>query len=67
MPRWLNVLIQVVGIVGQGFNAFGGFVPPKYQVQVAGGIGAAQAAVGVLAHSFNPDGTNASVGYVPKN
>lgn len=66
MPRWLNILLQVVALVGQGFNLFGHFVPPKYIPAIAGGIGAAQAAVGVLAHQYNPDGTPAVVSYMPK-
>lgn len=66
MPRWLNIVFQITALAGQGFNLFGNMIPAKYQIAITGGIGAAQAAVGVLAHSFNPDGSPATVSYSPK-
>ena len=66
MPRWLNIMLQCVGIAGSGFAAFGGFIPPAIAPKVVMGITAAQAAVGVIAHSYNPDGTSATTAYRPQ-
>ncbi len=63
MPRWLNILLQVSAVIGHGVNL--SFVPPKYQSQTMAGIAVFQAVVGIIAHSYNPDGTSASVAYTP--
>lgn len=65
MKRWLNIMFQIVGTTAQGFNIAGGFIPPKYQLAIATGIGAAQAVISVIAHNYNPDGTNAVTSYKP--
>lgn len=65
MPRWLNVLIQGLAIAGTAFASFGGLLPVAIGAKIYVAISAAQAAVSVIAHSFNPDGTPATTPYRP--
>lgn len=58
-----NAVVQVLGTVAQGANSFGGFVPARYQVPFALGVGALQAVTALLSHFANPDGTPAAVAY----
>jgi hypothetical protein len=64
MPRWVSILAQTLGFVVQGVNQFGGFIPPEYHLPIALAVGAAQGVMGIIAHSFNPDGTPATLPYV---
>lgn len=66
MTKTFTIIAQIVGIILQLGNALSGVVPPKYQFLVAGIIGVLQAVQGMLAHSYNPDGTPATQPYVPK-
>lgn len=58
-----NAVVQVLGTVAQGANSFGGYVPPRYQVPFALGVGALQAVTALLAHFSNPNGTPAATPY----
>ena len=61
-----NLVFQAAALLLQYGNQALGYVPPKVQPWVALVVGVAQALVAWRAHYFNPDGTPASVGYVPK-
>jgi len=64
MKRWQNLLIQLVGLVGQAGNIYAGIVPAKYQPLVALGLTVAQGISAWYAHNYNPDGTPASTAFV---
>jgi hypothetical protein len=46
-------------------NFASAFVPPEYKIYVTGGISVMQTILGLVNHNYNPDGTSASVAYVP--
>lgn len=61
MPRWMQILLHLVPI-GLGSYlavATGSPIP----LVVTSGV---NAAIGAVAQSYNPDGTPASVAYLPK-
>lgn len=61
----VNSIIQILGIVTHGAVTIGGALPGRAG-QIAMTIAAvAQAASGVIAHWFNPDGTPAQASYRP--
>jgi len=60
---WVNILLQVVGTLGQSVNLFTSLVPDKYKGFVMLGFTLAQGTVAIIAHQYNPDGTPASVAY----
>jgi hypothetical protein len=57
MTRKFTIVFQIIGMLIQGYNVYGGLIPPKYQGVVAAAVGLLQAIQGVAAHSFNVDGT----------
>ena len=57
-------MIQFLATAVQGANFLLPVVPEKYKVWVAFTAGLAQAASGLIAHYFNPDGTPAKVAYL---
>jgi hypothetical protein len=61
-----HMLLQFLGFAAQGANLLTGSVPPKYQPLVALGISVLQGVTAWIAHNFNPDGSPASVAYIPK-
>lgn len=65
MNRPTNIIVQIASIAVQGFNMWGGFIPPKYQLAVGTVIGAVQAVASLVAHNYNPDGTPATIPYDP--
>ena len=65
MKRFTNILLQIVGTATSAYTVFGGFVPPKYQGQLVTGVSLAQGIAALVAHHYNPDGTNAKTAYVP--
>jgi hypothetical protein len=65
MKRWQNIVIQLLGILGQSANVFSGIVSPKYQPLVMLALTMAQATAAYYAHSYNPDGTAATTAYIP--
>ena len=66
MPRWLSILLQLVGGAGQVANVFMPAMDPQTKIITAGCIAAGQLVVNALAHNSNPDGTPAEVAWVPK-
>jgi hypothetical protein len=66
MPVWFNILVQVVGTLGQILNFTTSFLPEKYRLLLTAVLGAMQAGVGAFAHYYNPDGTSATTPYVAK-
>ena len=60
-----NLVIQILGTIGQGLNAVGGMLPPKSQVLVASALAIIQGVSGLIAHFSNPDGTKATTAYTP--
>lgn len=66
MPRWFNILVQGVGTMGQLLNVVGVLVPPKYQLLATTIMGAIQAAIAVVSHNYNPDGTPVALPYAGK-
>ena len=65
MTRWFTTLAQITGVLIQLATVFTPLVSTEYRGYVMGAVAALQAFIGVLAHSFNPDGTPASVAYIP--
>jgi len=66
MTVFMHLLYQLLLLVGQGVNMFGGIVPTKYQPFVAFALGLSQLGLGLYNHYYNPDGTPAKVAYVAK-
>jgi hypothetical protein len=64
MPRWINILLQVVALLSTYANNLTAVVPPQYQARVNLGIVLFAAIVGIIAHSYNTDGTPQSRAYV---
>lgn len=67
MKRFWNVMFQVLATGGQILNLYAPFIPVRYQGTAAAVLTAAQGTMAVVAHSFNPDGTNATTPYRPPN
>ena len=65
MKLSVNVILQILATLMQIVNQMGGLVSPRYQTLVLGILSVAQAAIGVVAHFVNPDGTSAKVAYEP--
>jgi hypothetical protein len=65
VTKSVNLLFQALAVLVQYGNQASGIVPQKYQTFVMLAVGLAQAAVSWHAHSLNPDGTPATVAYVP--
>lgn len=60
-----HIILQVLGFAIQIGNLVSGVVPPKAQPYVLLVVSLAQAGLGWYNHNFNPDGTPASVAYIP--
>jgi hypothetical protein len=52
-----QVILQTLASIAQVFNAYGAFLPAKYQALGAGLLGGSQLLVGTIAHFYNTDGT----------
>jgi hypothetical protein len=57
MNLWINLGLQLVGVVGNFLATSNGAIPAKWSPVIS----AAQAVVGVIAHYYNTDGTPQSV------
>lgn len=67
MKRWLNILLQILGVGGQIGNLIAPLFPtPEGKAGVAAAIGVAQIVVSVIAHNTNPDGTPAEIAWTPE-
>jgi len=64
MPRWLQITVQSFIVAGATYIAYrtGG----TQAAVVAAATGLSQLGIGAKAQSSNPDGTPATVAYVPK-
>jgi len=65
MKRWVSVLLQIVGGLGQIANVFVPILSERQKIYVAGSIGVGQLIVNAIAHGSNPDGTPAEVAWQP--
>ncbi len=68
MNRWLNIIIQVCGFTAQVVLPTFVFNPHTQAIaygSTAAVAAAAQAIAGIVAHSFNPDGTPSTTAYRP--
>ena len=60
-----NLVVQILGTVGQGLNQASVFATTeKSRTGIALGVGVLQAVAALIAHYSNPDGTSASSPYV---
>lgn len=66
MTRQVATFIHVLMIFVQFANAAGLLVPPQYKSVFALVVAGAQGMLGWFQHNFNPDGTPATVSYIPK-
>lgn len=66
MTRTIHSILQVLGFVVSAGTMATNFVPDKYKPYVVLVVSAAQGVLAWYNHSFNPDGTPASVAYVAK-
>jgi hypothetical protein len=65
MNRWVNLVAQLLGFATQVIiPTF--VVDPTKRTTIQGVVAGVQGIVGIVAHSYNPDGTPAVVAYVPK-
>jgi hypothetical protein len=67
MPRWLSILLQVLGGVVQVGNLVIPMLGTKQKVVVGMGVGSSQVAINTMAHNSNPDGTPAETAWVPSD
>jgi hypothetical protein len=65
MTLFWNVLAQVVVVGINGLNAFAPFIPPQKLAGISVRFSAIQAAVAVVAHHYNTDGTPQAMPFVP--
>ena len=67
MPRWVNILTQVLLLVAQMSNQFFDVLKLQadYRTAIMLALGFVQALIGIVAHEYNPDGTPAVTAYVP--
>lgn len=63
MPRWLNVLLQVIANVGQVLNASIHIFSHELQPVIAVFLACLSVSVSTISHSYNPDGTKAEAAY----
>jgi len=64
MKRWVNILAQAAGVIGQ--LVIPAFVAnPKSAAKYAAIIAAVQGIAAIIAHNYNPDGTPAALPYQP--
>lgn len=61
MPRWLNVLVQILSAAGGILGAVQG---TKWAPFAALGV---NSAVGIISQQFNTDGTPQTTAFVPKS
>jgi hypothetical protein len=61
MPRWINILTQSLLLVCQIINQFFEIIPAKYKTAALIAMAMVQGVVAIIAHSYNPDGTNAAL------
>jgi hypothetical protein len=52
-----QMILQAIATIAQIFNAWGAFLPSKYQALGAGVLGGLQVLLGTLAHFYNTDGS----------
>ena len=52
-----QMILQVIATIAQIFNAWGAFLPTKYQALGAGVLGGLQVLIGAIAHFYNTDGS----------
>lgn len=65
MPRWLSILLQILGGSGQIANIFAPVMDVEQKATVAGVLAIGQLVVNAIAHNSNPDGTPAEVAWIP--
>jgi hypothetical protein len=65
MSRLLNILSQILLSSGQVVNLIYPILGERQKVYTGVGLGVLQLTVSAIANSYNPDGTLASVPYVP--
>ena len=63
MPRWVNIALQVLAVIGQLENGYGELLPGEHRTFIAIALGVGQIIVSAIAHAYNPDGTPAAVAY----
>ncbi len=61
MPRWINIFTQCLLLVCQVVNQFFEILPAKYKTAALVTMAMVQGAVAIIAHSYNPNGTNAAL------
>ncbi len=66
MTLKLHTAAQIIATILQILNVVSGVVPLKYQPYVMCAITILQAVMALVNHSYNPDGTPATVAYVAK-
>jgi hypothetical protein len=66
MNRTLHGILQAAGIAISIATLATNIVPDKYKPFVVGTVSLAQGYIAWYNHSFNPDGTPATVAYVKK-
>ena len=65
MNIFLNVIVQILGVIVLYGNQALTIVPEKYKGLVTGITGTAMGITAILAHFRNPDGTKAEKPYDP--
>lgn len=63
--RW-NAVIQTIGTIGQAVNVISPMLPGDAQLSVAVTLAAVQGVTAMIAHFRNPNGTPATLPYIPR-
>lgn len=66
MKRWLNVASQFLLGTGTIYTLMEPSLTDQHKLWIQVSLATAQLAISSVAHSYNPDGTSASVSYNPK-
>ena len=58
MPRYIQIIAQIICTIAQVWLA-AGVIPEPHSTFLHLSVSSIQAVMGIIAHSFNPDGTKA--------
>jgi len=65
MKRSWNTIFQIIAVSSQALNLYAPIMPSKWQLWASAVISITQGTVGVIAHSYNQDGTPQTTPFIP--
>ena len=63
MPKWFNILSQIILVIIQAMNIVAPLLSEKDKILAAAVVAAIQGVIAVVAHNYNPDGSKACEPY----